>query len=841
MASPRFSHVFWKLFISWFNLLIGIANATNVTLLTVHVGANPLYGYYAAAPVYRVAVRHIRQRWPASLGNLTHTAIYLPGYDICPDGGDHTAEFFAGYYYEHLESLTAPGNYLVLASPECSNQALILADFARDLDLPLFISVAGSPLLTSRKRYPTTSPQAALSGTDVLQSLELLLNRFAWRTLSLICDAMTKEPGLGNFFYSRCSELKKFFSSKGYTWYNILFDTSTQRNFAECLSTTKNESRIYIILTTPRFVRHFMIEASKLDMASGDFVFIAIQPTRRPGIGPVTWRGNGTAEDDKKAKEAFKSLLVITGMVPDWRKIWALTSEISETARMDYNYTYSAEAQESDVQIGIYESTMMFAQVFDENYPQVIDMTKKGFIERFFYRSFSFAERNYSCNSEGEKVLPLVVQRFNLDTQLMETALMYDPTKRTFYDDNPELWYWLGRNSSPPDVPQCGFRGDQCDRLSNAGILSGTLITVFIVLLIACSIGLQCVIERRRELRQPWWLIERATIQSATEQKSAQSSNVDCTIGRKCRLLPTQQSCYVLNLETTESLTVFTFHNHKKLLYLLLHGISPASGTLRLLANTESMDTFVPYSMIPVTLPWQQSAVLNVLGLLEATEYLHDRSPLGCHGNLSSLVCIVDARFTAKIAESGYARIFEYLNLSKSKRSNEEAQSNLVEMIWKPPEVLATYGDFNKFYDLSMTSACDIYSIGMIFYEIITGSRPLGVDLDSQTSILATVSQLKQDRGMDISSNHQLPPDLLQLLTSCFGPAESRPTARRLRNLLQRIEKRTDDVIGHILGRIERHAADLELVVAERSQALSVEMAKADSLLEEMLPRLANL
>jgi hypothetical protein len=92
-------------------------NAVNVVILSVHVGANPLYGYYAAAPVFKVAVAHIRRRFPESLGNMTHIAIYLAGYDLCPAGGDHTAEFFTDYYFKNMARLNAVGNYLVLASP----------------------------------------------------------------------------------------------------------------------------------------------------------------------------------------------------------------------------------------------------------------------------------------------------------------------------------------------------------------------------------------------------------------------------------------------------------------------------------------------------------------------------------------------------------------------------------------------------------------------------------------------------------------------------------------------------------------------------------------------------
>ncbi len=49
------------------------------------------------------------------------------------------------------------------------------------------------------------------------------------------------------------------------------------------------------------------------------------------------------------AVDGLKCLLVITGVVPVWSRIEALTLEISTTARKDYNFTYSADAQVRDV------------------------------------------------------------------------------------------------------------------------------------------------------------------------------------------------------------------------------------------------------------------------------------------------------------------------------------------------------------------------------------------------------------------------------------------------------------------------------------------------------------
>ena len=87
-----------------------------VQLVTVHVGTNPFYGYFAAASVFKVAVEDIRRLYPISLGNLTHIALYLPGHDMCSDGADHVAEFFMEQYYQRKDLFDCQSAYSILAN-----------------------------------------------------------------------------------------------------------------------------------------------------------------------------------------------------------------------------------------------------------------------------------------------------------------------------------------------------------------------------------------------------------------------------------------------------------------------------------------------------------------------------------------------------------------------------------------------------------------------------------------------------------------------------------------------------------------------------------------------------
>ena len=80
------------------------------------------------------------------------------------------------------------------------------------------------------------------------------------------------------------------------------------------------------------------------------------------------------------------------------------------------------------------------------------------------------------------------------------------------------------------------------------------------------------------------------------------------------------------------------------------------------------------------------------------------------------------------------------------------------------------------------------------------------------------------------------PGQLEQLLMSCTLPAVERPSSRQFISGIQAAVGCPNNIVDHIIRRLEAHAVNLEEVVHERTQSLVEERRRADDLLQEMLP-----
>ena len=91
-----------------------------VSIITIVIGQNPMYGYYSSGPVFDIAFQTARERYPEMFANITQHTVYKPrNVSGCGDTGDMMFAV-AGEVFQLLEGskgfpiILSPGNCMTL-------------------------------------------------------------------------------------------------------------------------------------------------------------------------------------------------------------------------------------------------------------------------------------------------------------------------------------------------------------------------------------------------------------------------------------------------------------------------------------------------------------------------------------------------------------------------------------------------------------------------------------------------------------------------------------------------------------------------------------------------------
>ncbi|XP_065090662.1 guanylate cyclase 32E [Ochlerotatus camptorhynchus] len=217
-----------------------------------------------------------------------------------------------------------------------------------------------------------------------------------------------------------------------------------------------------------------------------------------------------------------------------------------------------------------------------------------------------------------------------------------------------------------------------------------------------------------------------------------------------------------------------------------------------------------------------------VSDIVKGLIYLHD-SDVVSHGNLRSSKILIDSRWVAQISDFG---------LHEFKSGQEEPnkfEKELRRSLWKAPEILRNPNTPSK-----GTQKGDVYSFGIVLYEIIGRKGPWGdINLNYQEVIARVISPQNYGifrpplRGLDA------PNYVIQCLQACWEEEpDDRPDIRLIRVKLKPMQAGLKpNIFDNMLAIMEKYAYNLEGIVQERTNQLTEEKKKTESLLLRMLPR----
>ncbi|KAK6961320.1 receptor-type guanylate cyclase gcy-28, partial [Biomphalaria glabrata] len=386
-----------------------------------------------------------------------------------------------------------------------------------------------------------------------------------------------------------------------------------------------------------------------------------------------------------------------------------------------------------------YDAVMMFATVLNETlYEEGNPMNGTALTHKMWNRTFPGVNVPVRINQRGYRESDLTFAFYNMSTGVLTPALIwkYD-TDTVDLEVSVTLPWPYNYGVRPVDVPVCGFSNEYCSSkpLSGTvtGIIAGFLGSVSLAGVLVTAFLFRAW-KKQYEKDLWWWRIHSTELSSTSvsaessfyfksslkslacstlTEVTSDSSNFSIWKGQLVRLrkLPVKY-VHVTRLCLTE-FKMLRELNHTNI--LLVHGAC-LEDNLKVLVTEPcskgSLEDLVGSTDVVLDTHFKFSLCTDVINGLC---YIHD-SPIKCHGRLTSEVCLIDNRFSVKLADYGLPTLYSGCHVDVTSQEYKH------ECLWKAPEVLRS------------GSAClgsreaDIYSFAIILQEVLTKDSPYSVE-----------------------------------------------------------------------------------------------------------------
>ena len=215
---------------------------------------------------------------------------------------------------------------------------------------------------------------------------------------------------------------------------------------------------------------------------------------------------------------------------------------------------------------------------------------------------------------------------------------------------------------------------------------------------------------------------------------------------------------------------------------------------------------------------------LSILSdIANGMQFLHD-STLGVHGDLTSLCCVLDARWQCKVAG--------YWDKRLSPKQENYMTLDSEELLWASPSVLQ---------GTQPTAKDDLFSYGIIVSEVLTEDPPYANNTPTlqHFEITAKVKNSESEPYRPLIPHGVASKEWQNIAEKCWSEeVDIRPSFQGVKSLLRGLNGgKTIRLVDSMVMRLEAHTQHLEEIVAERSEQLADEKVKTETLICELLPR----
>ncbi|XP_059156487.1 receptor-type guanylate cyclase Gyc76C-like [Physella acuta] len=702
-------------------------------------------------------------------------------------------------------------------------------------------------------------------------SVVSLLKFYNWTKFSIVYQKEETQHGPSENIARRLGELASQhnmsinhvipYNSRYFPQFNVSI-------FKEIIESSYVDTRVYVFIGHLNPLVDFMINLGDRGLLdTGQYVVIYVEhiegvPMEREKYFKRTFEKKPGATPNIRGA---RSLLVIKPSTNTNNK----TEQFQDKVRSYSHNSGTWRQQVSEYATNLYDAVMLYAVGLSEVLAEGGSfLDGRAIISKIFGKTYTSiqgyknridkngnAEGNYTVlayqleeteNGTVPIMAPVAGYRMNAEGELPEYHLL---------DDKAILWV-SGR--PPVAEPPCGYRRQYCLvpksylREIVGGVLGGVALVLILVLLLVYRNW-----RYEQEIAGLLWKIDASAIQCS-----------DATSGRWDRKLLTDDNdnsanCGIsmVSMESRNTYAqVYTYIGKYKGQTVALKTFKVNSSDLTRMDKREmklmremrhpNINSFIGACLESsvltlVTAYCVKGSLQDVLenddirldamfiaslikDLIQAMMYIHS-SELVYHGNLKSSNCVVSSRWTLQVTDNGL------IDIRNSSRSKEDHYAYYRHLLWRSPEILRSGGKVKG----SQTG--DVYAFAIILYEIYGRVGPFGHTEMDPEEIVSQVSCPADDEKPFRPDVTILTCDsyVIDLITSCWAEdPTARPDFHTVWNCLKPMRvgmKR--NIFDHMLAMMEKYQEHLEELVDERTEQLTEEKKKTETLLYRMLPR----
>ncbi|EFN89474.1 Atrial natriuretic peptide receptor A [Harpegnathos saltator] len=541
-------------------------------------------------------------------------------------------------------------------------------------------------------------------------------------------------------------------------------------------------ARILILSVRGMLVRKFMLAAHELGMTRGDWAFLDVEIFQGSYWGDHGWEMGD--ENDTAARKAYEALLRVSLLQPTSPRFQDFADSVRQRAQSDYNYTFS-EGEEVNFFIGaFYDGVYLLGMALNETLAEDGDITDGiSITRRMWDRNFNGITGHVRIDDNGDRDADYSILDLDPITGRFEVVAHYLGLNREYNPITGKNIHWPGgKEGPPPDIPKCGFLGN--DPACTSGTEAYTFVAytsvalaVFFLIAIMAACFLYRHLRLSADLNNMSWRIKPEELLLEVGKQFSSKINLHQAIsdinnfGLEQRIRRGSQ----ISCESLPPTTVFTTVGIYK-------------------GERVAIKKITKKKVVDITkkLLWEIKQVRDVTSENTVRECL----------------------------------IFIPVKFPPTEK-----------LLWIAPELLpltVTPGSV-------ATQKGDVYSFAIILEEIVVRSGPYEVARTFMTAqeIVSKVSASENPPLRPEVAPKDCPADILSLMERCWHEIpEERPSFHMIRGIIRRIMRGyCENLMDDLLRRMEQYANNLEALVEEKTEQLSLEKRRSEELLYQVLPR----